>query len=44
MSNTAQKYKKYYDAGWWSEDMLQTALEKGKITQEEYDEIIGSDD
>lgn len=43
MSNTAQKYKKYYNAGWWTDEMLQTAVGKGKITQEEYDEIVNGE-
>jgi len=41
MSKFAEKVKKWYEAGLWSLRMVGDALEKGKITQEEYDEIVG---
>lgn len=34
------RLKKLYDAGKITEDGLQKAVEKGWITQEEYDEIL----
>lgn len=41
MSEFAKKVKKYYDGGLWSLARVQKALELGKITQDEYDEIVG---
>ena len=43
MSTTASKYKKYYECGWYTAEMLANLVEKGKITQEEYEEIVGDD-
>ena len=43
MSKTAQKYQKYYEAGYWTLEMLENAVAKGKITQEEYEEIVGDE-
>jgi len=42
MSRYAEKVKRYYDAGFWTAGMVAAALDKGKITQAEYDEIIAS--
>lgn len=33
--------KKYYDKGLWTAAMVQNAVVKGKITQEQADEIVG---
>lgn len=33
--------KKWYDLGKWPESVVRTAVEKGWITQEECDEILG---
>ena len=41
MSNFAKKVKAWYDAGLWTLRMVGDALTKGRITQEEYDEIVG---
>lgn len=35
------RIKKYYDAGFWNETMLRNAVEKGKITEAEFEEITG---
>ena len=35
-----EKIKKWYDQGLWSEDMVQTAADKGIITQEQAAEIL----
>jgi hypothetical protein len=40
MSEFAKKVKKYYDGGLWGLARVQKALEIGKITQEEYEEIV----
>lgn len=36
--------KRNYDSGRWDEQMLSMVLERGRITQAEYDEIVGSED
>lgn len=41
MSKFAEKVKKYYDAGIWTKRMVRDAVEKGKITEEEYQMITG---
>lgn len=41
MNPKIEKYKKYYEEGAWSKERLDNLLAKGKITQEEYDYIIG---
>lgn len=41
MSKFAEKVKKYYDAGIWTKKMVRDAVEKGKITEEEYHIIVG---
>lgn len=33
--------KRNYDRGLWTVEMLSALVEKGKLTQSEYDEIIG---
>jgi uncharacterized XkdX family phage protein len=37
------KIKKYYDSGFWTKEMVRNAVVKGKITKEEYKEIIGEE-
>lgn len=44
MSKFAKKVKGWYEAGIWDLDMVRNALEKGKITEEEFLEITGQDD
>lgn len=44
MATTSKKYticKKYYLSGLWNEDQLNTAVDKGWITKDEKDEILG---
>lgn len=43
MSKTIEKYRKYYLDGAWSKERVDTLLEKGKITAEEYEYILGGD-
>lgn len=40
-SKMFEKIKKYYELGKWTESMVKDAVEKGKITEAEYVEIIG---
>jgi len=40
---TFEKIKLYYDAGYWTKDMVKKAVVKGKITAEQYKEITGED-
>lgn len=35
------KIKSYYDAGYWDKGMVWDAVQKGKITQDQYVEITG---
>ena len=37
------KIKKWYEMGLWTEEMVLQAVEKGKITQEEANEILGGE-
>jgi uncharacterized XkdX family phage protein len=41
MSKAAKRYKGYYAAGWYNEEMLRNLVGKGKLTPEEYEEITG---
>ena len=34
--------KKNYERGLWTDTMLQTLVKKGKLTSDEYKEIVGS--
>lgn len=34
------RIKKYYDSGLWTEKMVMNAVDKGKITEDEYKEIV----
>lgn len=38
-----EKIKFYYDNGIWTEKMVKNAVNKGLITEEEYEEITGGD-
>ena len=38
-----EKIKRYYDLGIYKEKHIHRLLELGKITQEEYEEIIGGE-
>lgn len=40
-SKMFDKIKKYYDDGLWSISRVRDAVEKGKITAEEFEEITG---
>lgn len=37
-----EKIKKWYKQGLWTQDMVHNALEKGIISQDQYDEIISN--
>ena len=39
-----EKVKAYYDSGFWTKNMVKTAVDKGWITEEEYVEITGGDE
>lgn len=39
-----EKIKYWYDKGLWTVAMLQNAVRKGVLTQEQYDEIVGGGD
>lgn len=36
------RIKKYYDSGLWTETMVMDAVNKNKITEAEYKEIVGN--
>ena len=36
-----ERIKKWYNLGLWTEEMVQDAVEKGVITEEECNEILG---
>jgi len=36
--------KKNWKAGFWNREMLDNLLRLGRLTQEEYDDIIGGED
>jgi uncharacterized XkdX family phage protein len=38
---TYEMIKKNFERGLWNAQMVQVALDKGVITQEQYDEIVG---
>lgn len=40
-SKNFEKYKGYYDAGFWNIEMLNNVVKKGKLTKEEFEEIVG---
>ena len=35
-----EKIKRYYDEGLWTKHMVRNAVKKGKITAEQYEEIV----
>ena len=35
------KIKRFFEGGYWTKEQVATAVEKGKITQSEYEEITG---
>ena len=39
-SKNYEKYKKYYEAGWYTDEMLWNMVLKNKIAEQEYKEII----
>lgn len=39
-----EKYREYYQSGKWSLERINTLLERGLITQEEYDYIVAQED
>ena len=41
MSSFAKKIKQFYSKGLWTISMVQNALAKGKINQDECDAILG---
>ncbi|MBR6859855.1 MAG: XkdX family protein [Acidaminococcaceae bacterium] len=36
-----EKIKKWYEEGLWTKAMVRNAVRKGKITAEQYEEIVG---
>lgn len=40
MSKMYEKIKSYYDKGLWNKKQVRDAVIKGKITQEEYEQIV----
>lgn len=40
-SKNFEKYKNYYERGLWTKEMLRNVMLKGKITEEEFEKIIG---
>lgn len=40
-SKDFEKIKKYYEDHFWTKKMVKNAVIKGKITAEEYEEIVG---
>ena len=43
MSEFAKKVKGYYELGLWNDTRMKNAVEKGALTQEEYQAITGKD-
>lgn len=43
MSPRIKKYREYYQSGKWSIERINMLLERGMITQEEYDYIVAAD-
>lgn len=40
-SKNFERYKRYYEAGWYNAEMLRNMVLKGKITEKEFEEITG---
>ena len=38
-----EKYKRFYENGFWTKKMVGNAVVKGKITAEQYKKITGED-
>jgi uncharacterized XkdX family phage protein len=36
-----EKIKRWYEEGLWTKAMVRNAVKKGKITAEQYEEIVG---
>lgn len=36
-----EKYKRFYENGFWTKKMVATLVHDGKLTPEEYEEITG---
>lgn len=43
MSAFAEKVKRFYDMGLYNKTMVHNFLLKGKITEEEYNQIVGGE-
>lgn len=43
MSRFAEKVRAWYQAGIWTLEMVENAVRKGKLTEEEFKEITGHD-
>lgn len=41
LSETARKYKRYYEKKFWNKTMLKNMVKKGHITEKEYELITG---
>lgn len=41
MSSFASKVKKWYEAGYWTRQMVENAYDKGRLTAEETSWILG---
>lgn len=41
MSKDFEKFKRYYDSGFWNEERVKNVAEKGAITEEEFEIIVG---
>ena len=41
MSKFAKRVRDYFDAGLWNDEMVRNAVLKGRITKDEYAEIVG---
>ena len=41
MSKNFEKFKRYYDSGFWNEERVKNILNAGAITEEEFEKIIG---
>ena len=43
LSETARKYKRYYEKKFWNKTMLKNMVKKGHITEKEYELITGEE-
>lgn len=44
MSSFAEKVRRWYESGMWTEQMVRNAYAKGRITEEELAEILGQEE